>query len=387
MNIIEVQDLKKFYIKSKNPLTKLRGALFGCGGIDREQVFWALKNVSLSVRAGECVGIIGRNGSGKSTLLKILSGISEADGGKVAVGGSVSALLEPGAGFNPEYSGIKNVYLSGAMHGISKAQITDNMEDILAFAEIPREFWELPVRTYSAGMIMRLGFSAMVSQNSDIILVDEALAVGDIRFQSKCFKRFEELKSAGKTVLFVSHDIDAVRRFCTRAVWLDDGKVAADGDVKRVTSKYMEACVQQERGEYSGGYINHYGSHMGSIEKVYASESRALGEGTEIVVELNVPEEVDLKNAGVSVAIKDKYGLDLCVFQTDRPLRHGSNSVKFIFENRLTRGEYTVAAGFEDRGKRPIYYYEYIEGACKIRSEAEPDIFGLVSLPCEIIMR
>lgn len=386
MNIIELRNVNKSYIKSQNPLKKLNAAVGGAE--NKPEQFRALKDLCFSVTPGECVGIIGRNGSGKSTLLRLLSGISSADSGILKISGSVSAMLEPGVGFNPEYSGIKNIYLSGALGGFGRKQIERDAEKIMEFAEIPEEFHNMPVRTYSAGMLMRLGFSVMLWADSDIILVDEALGVGDIRFRAKCYQRFESLRDSGKTILFVSHDPDAVRRFCTRTIWLDKGEVRADGDVAEVTSAYMEFCVQPEENNAGGKkYINRYGSILGSIKGVRSDSVMKIGEKCRITVEIEATHEVDLDTAGIAVSIKDRYGLDLCVFRTEEKLHSGLNTVTFCFENRFTPGEYSIAAGFENRGTNPISYYEYIEGAAELKSVSDSEVFGLVSLPCDTEIR
>ena len=396
MNIIELIGVSKYYTKSQSPPRRLAAAVRG--GEKSADGFCALDNISFSVGRGECVGIIGRNGSGKSTLLRLLSGMTSADRGEIKMRGGVSAMLEPGIGFNPEYSGTENIYLSGALGGRGKREAEEGAAGVMEFAEIPPEFRDMPVKTYSAGMLMRLGFSVMLSDDSDIILVDEALGVGDIRFRAKCYRRFEELKERGRTILFVSHDPDAVRRFCTRAIWLDKGRIRADGGVAEVTSAYMEFCVQPEGSGNAGGgdFVNRYGSAPGSIRSVSVTSAAELsgaelggaelGGACEITVAAELPEGADLKTAGIAVSIKDRYGLDLCVFRTDRPLKAGRNEITFGFRNMLAPGEYSVSAGLEDRGTDPVSYYEYIEGAAEFKSlnPSGKEIFGLVSLPAEI---
>ncbi len=386
MNIIELNNVNKFYTRSQNPIKKLGAAVFGPErSADR---FCALSDICFSAEPGECVGIIGRNGSGKSTLLRILAGISAADSGSVKINGTVSAMLEPGIGFNPEYSGMKNIYLSGALNGFDRNEIKSGAPKIMEFAEIPREFQNMPIKTYSSGMLMRLGFSVMLWQDSDIILADEALGVGDIRFRAKCYQKFESLKEQGKTIIFVTHDPDAVRRFCTRAVWLDRGRVRGDGDVARVTSEYMEFCVQPSEGADAREpqSVNRYGTAPGSITDIKAAAAAEVGGRCEIEISVNAPENADLGRAGVAVSIKDRYGLDLCVFRTEKPLKRGENKIRFEFENRLAPGEYAIAVGFENRGTNPISYYEYIEGAAEFKSTTPvgAEIFGLVSLPSDI---
>lgn len=386
MDIIELNNIRKFYTKSKNPVKKLGGAL---GRIGPKDGFAALDGISLKIKKGECVGIIGRNGSGKSTLLRILSGITAIDSGNIRLRGTVSAMPEPGVGFNPEYSGMRNIHISGELAGLDRAAIKRDAPKIMEFAEIPIEFHNMPLKTYSAGMVMRLGFSVMLWQDADIILADEALGVGDIRFRAKCFGRFESLKNEGKTVIFVSHDPDAVRRFCTRAVWLDEGKVRDEGDVARVTSKYMEFCVQPRIGSLSEKRnINRYGTAVGSVIDIDATENAQIGDKCRIALSLKSPDGFAPQTASVSVSIKDRYGLDLCVFRTREPIKAGKSRIEFEFENRLAPGDYTISVAFENRSANPISYYEYIEGAADFRSlpSGADEVFGLVNLPVEIKM-
>lgn len=383
MEIISIKDLSKTYITSKNPIRRLGGAVLGSGG----ERFSALSNVSFSVSSGETVGIIGRNGSGKSTLLKILAGISDCDFGECDVRGTVSAILELGAGFNPEYSGIQNIYLNGAINGFDKGTMAGHIDDILSFAEIDADFANMPIKTYSSGMLVRLAFASMVWLDTDIILVDEALAVGDIRFRAKCFRKFDELKASGKTILFVSHDADAVRRFCDRAIWLDKGRIMADGSVEKVTSEYMEHCVSGGLADVHGDFINRYGSSAGSVRSVKLSAAKyAVGEKIIAEAAVDIPRTANFKDCGVCLSVKDAFGLDLCVFRTEHIPDAGQHIVRFEFENRFNAGEYLIAVGVENRADTPISYYEYIEGAARMISylPSEAETFGAVVLPCRI---
>lgn len=207
--------------------------------------FHALQDISFTVRKGENIGIIGTNGSGKSTLLKIITGVLSSSAGEVIVNGKISALLELGAGFNPEYTGIENIYLNGTMMGFTKEQMDEKLQDILDFAGIG-EFVEQPVKTYSSGMFARLAFAVAINVEPDILIVDEALSVGDTRFQLKCMKRMKEMMSGGTTVLFVSHDVNAIKRFCTRAVWLNRGVIKGDGEVRAITDQYLDYLKKGE---------------------------------------------------------------------------------------------------------------------------------------------
>ncbi|HVI77847.1 MAG TPA: ABC transporter ATP-binding protein, partial [Candidatus Acidoferrum sp.] len=201
--------------------------------------FRALDNVSFQVERGTAFGIMGQNGSGKSTLLQIISGIMTPSAGSVTVNGKVAALLELGSGFNPEFTGIENVYLNASVLGLSKSEIDDKLDAILSFADIG-EHVGLPVKTYSSGMMLRLAFAVQVAIEPEILIIDEALAVGDAKFQLKCFRRLEDLKSRGTTILFVSHATELVKSFCDSALVLEKGKLIFLGDAKVACIKYYE---------------------------------------------------------------------------------------------------------------------------------------------------
>lgn len=199
--------------------------------------FFALDGVSLSVRKGETVGIIGKNGSGKSTILKIISGVLTPTAGSVAVNGRISAILELGAGFNPELTGRENIYFSGAIMGYSRREMDALAGAIIAFADIGL-FIDQPVKTYSSGMFVRLAFAVAINVNPDILIIDEALAVGDIVFQARCFRKFDELRGAGKTVLFVTHGLDSIIRYCDRALVLNEGRTIVEAAPKEAVDVY-----------------------------------------------------------------------------------------------------------------------------------------------------
>jgi ABC-type polysaccharide/polyol phosphate transport system ATPase subunit len=206
----------------------------------RPEELWALKGVDLTVGRGETLAVVGRNGSGKSTLLGIVGRIYRPTSGKVIVNGRVSALLELGAGFHPELTGIENVYLNGAILGIRTRDMKSKLDDIVKFAELER-FIDTPLKSYSKGMVMRLGFAIAVQVDPDILMVDEVLAVGDEAFQAKCYAKIAEFQRSGKTIVFVSHDLESVRRVASRAVWLDQGVVRADGSAQEVVDAYVSS--------------------------------------------------------------------------------------------------------------------------------------------------
>jgi ABC-type polysaccharide/polyol phosphate transport system ATPase subunit len=198
----------------------------------------ALKGVSFTVEAGETVAIIGKNGSGKSTLLGVMARVYRPTSGSVVMNGRVSALLELGAGFHPDLTGIENTYLNGSILGLSRREIAKRLNEIVSFAEL-EGFIDAPLRTYSSGMVMRLGFAIAIQVDPDILLVDEVLAVGDEAFQRKCFDKVRDFQRLGKTIIFVSHDLDAVKNVATRAIWLDSGEIRTDDGVERVVEAYL----------------------------------------------------------------------------------------------------------------------------------------------------
>src|SRR5467141_3135647 len=208
----------------------------------KEETFWALKDVSLEVREGEVLGLIGRNGAGKTTLLKIVSRITRPTTGWAEIHGRVGALLEVGTGFHPELTGRDNIYLSGAILGMSKREIASKFDEIVAFAELEK-FIDTPVKHYSSGMYVRLAFAVAAHLEPEILLVDEVLAVGDINFQKKCLGKMGDVARAGRTVVLVSHQLNQIRRLCQRVVWIDDGSVRQDGPTHEVVSTYETAMT------------------------------------------------------------------------------------------------------------------------------------------------
>ncbi len=243
MNAIEARDVYKVYRRSsrRKQFATLKSA-FLSGSLARDlgtaDVFEALKGVSFDVAAGRTFGVIGRNGSGKSTMLKMIAGIGKPTSGTVHVNGRVSALIELGAGFHPEISGRDNVYINGMMLGLTRREIAARFDEIVSFAEL-EEFIDAPVKTYSSGMYMRLGFAVAINVDPEVLLVDEVLAVGDEAFTHKCLDKFAELRRRGRTVLLVTHSLDLVSRFCDEALWLDGGMARAQGDPKRVIDAYL----------------------------------------------------------------------------------------------------------------------------------------------------
>lgn len=240
---IQVEGLEKAYKLYDKPSDRLKEAL-GFGKKKRYKEHYALKGVDMTIYQGETVGIIGTNGSGKSTILKIITGVLNPTGGSVHVNGRISALLELGAGFNMEYNGIENIYLNGTMIGFSKKEIDAKMDDILNFADIGDYVYQ-PVKTYSSGMFVRLAFAVAINIEPEILIVDEALSVGDVFFQAKCYHKFEEFKEMGKTIVFVSHDLSSISKYCDRVVLLNQGVKLGEGSPKEMIDAYKQVLVGQ----------------------------------------------------------------------------------------------------------------------------------------------
>lgn len=247
---IEVRNIKKVYKLYDKPSLRMKEA-FSISKKKYHKEFSALKDISFNVKKGEMLGIIGKNGAGKSTLLKIITGVLTPTSGTVEINGKISALLELGAGFNPEYTGVENIYLNGSMMGFSKEEIDQKLDSIVEFADIG-DFIYQPVKSYSSGMFARLAFAVSINVEPDILIVDEALSVGDVFFQAKCYKKLNDLKKSGKTILFVTHDMGSVIKYCNRAILINDGVIAEEGDPAKIIDIYKKVLV----GQYDAGEDN-----------------------------------------------------------------------------------------------------------------------------------
>lgn len=259
---ISVKGLNKVYKLYDKPMDRLREAL-GLSRKKRYKEHYALRDVDMEIRQGETVGIIGTNGSGKSTILKIITGVLNPTSGSVEVDGRISALLELGAGFNMEYNGIENIYLNGTMIGFTREEIDSKLERILEFADIGDYVYQ-PVKTYSSGMFVRLAFAVAINIDPEILIVDEALSVGDVFFQAKCYHKFEEFKNMGKTILFVSHDLSSVSKYCDRVVLLNRGQKLAEGRPKEMIDIYKQVLV----GQYTAHDASEHGGNLLEDEQI-----------------------------------------------------------------------------------------------------------------------
>lgn len=238
---IEVNHLTKIYKLYKKPSDRMKEA-FSITNKTYHKDFYALKDVNFKVKRGEALGIVGKNGSGKSTILKIITGVLQPSIGGVKIDGRIAALLELGAGFNGEYSGFENIYLNGTIMGFTRAEIEKKMPEIIAFADIG-DFIYQPVKTYSSGMYVRLAFAIAIHVDPDILIIDEALSVGDIRFQRKCFRKIEEFKKT-KTFILVSHDLSSITKFCDRAIWLNEGELKSEGEPVEIAKEFRAYMIE-----------------------------------------------------------------------------------------------------------------------------------------------
>lgn len=293
---IDVKEVVKIYKLYDKPKDRIREA-FGFGKKQTHKLHYALNGVSLKIRRGETVGIIGTNGSGKSTILKIITGVLNPTSGEAVVQGRISALLELGAGFNMEYNGIENVYLNGTMMGFSEKEIDRKLPEILEFADIGDYVYQ-PVKTYSSGMFVRLAFAVAINIEPEILIVDEALSVGDVFFQAKCYHKFEEFKKLGKTIVFVSHDLSSISKYCDRVFLLNKGNLLGEGSPKEMIDAYKRVLVgqyevpdhkegqnllgdeelQAAAGKASGinPEVLEYGTKQALIEEYYITDDRGV---------------------------------------------------------------------------------------------------------------
>ena len=407
---LSVRDVSKCYQIYAKPQDRLKQSLhsrlrrlWGGRGKSYFREFWALKDVSFEVARGETVGIIGRNGSGKSTLLQIICGTLVPTLGVVQTQGRVAALLEFGSGFNPEFTGRENIHLNAMILGITRDEIEARFDSMVAFSELG-EFIDQPVKAYSSGMYVRLAFAIAIHVSPDILIVDEALAVGDARFQAKCMRRFKEIQESGTTILFVSHDVVTVRTLCGRAIWLDQGRLRMIGDVFPVTGHYVEYLfddqyadepIRRSSDQCSPGKkdqrpITHWGSHLGTIRSagIYDIQGNRKdvirwNEEVEVRLVFSPAPDMDRSNLSAAFSIKDLKGTDLIVSTTHDhqpgpfdPKAH-SFTITYRFRNPLVTGEYLLVAAIEDRAHAAIHYYEYLEGAQYFCSLAEEHYFGV----------
>jgi lipopolysaccharide transport system ATP-binding protein len=418
VNAVEFQDVSKSYAIYDAPGDRLR-ELLSLGRLKRHREFWALRDVSFAVRRGETFCIVGENGSGKSTLLQLVAGILQPSCGTVAVHGRVSALLELGAGFNPEFSGRDNVYLNGSILGLTTRQIDERYPEIERFAEIG-DFIRQPVKTYSSGMVVRLAFAVAIHVDPEILLVDEALAVGDIYFRQRCMRKVHELRARGITILFVSHATADVKAVGDRALWLDHGRPMAIGSTDQVVAKYLAAMVEKDS-SYQKGHpepkrpakgpicapemvegipnIDHrYGDGRAEVIGIAVLDENGrplpmLEPSSRMVVRISVRAHAELALPMVGFMLRNQMGMDFAGTNTSRegyelpPMQAGDTAtVDFHLElPELYPGSFSFSPAIADGTLLQYAMCDWIDNAIALQmARGEGQIYGYLHLPCRI---
>ncbi len=387
---IQVKNLDKVYKLYDKPSDRMKEAL-GLSKKKKYKEHHALDQVNLTIYQGETVGIIGTNGSGKSTILKIITGVLNPSGGKVTVNGLISALLELGAGFNMEYNGIENVYLNGTMIGFSEKEIDEKMDAILEFADIGDYVYQ-PVKTYSSGMFVRLAFAVAINIEPEILIVDEALSVGDVFFQAKCYHKFEEFKEMGKTILFVSHDLSSISKYCDRVVLLNQGVKLGEGSPKEMIDVYKRVLVgQYEMHEDEGTNLLEdkdvaaaarmgvnpelleYGTNAAKITEYYITDDKgihttAVIKGQEFSIHMEVDFMEDVPAPIFAFTIKNIKGTEITGTNTmvekaflESVQAGAKKEIVFTQKMSLQGGEYLLSLGVTgyERDKFEVYHRLY----------------------------
>ena len=389
-----VQNVSKLYRLYDRPSDRLL-ELWPFGARRRSSDFWALRNVSFSVEAGEILGIVGPNGSGKSTLLQVVSGIVRPTSGRVAVEGRVAALLELGAGFNPEFTGRENVFLNSEIMGVPRKETEHLFPAIEAFAEIG-DFIDRPVKEYSSGMYVRLAFATAIHVRPDILIVDEALAVGDAIFANRCLQKLEELKRQKTTILFVSHDLGLVKRLCHRAMLMMKGEVVAEGTPADVVNRYVglvhdRNSVEAEASPLTGNF--RHGDRSSTITEIRLLDARGretstLSSGEAITVELVARANAELQDPIAGILVRNRLGID--VFGTNTRIEGvelgsvpsgGELRVRFSFPCSLTRGEYTLTVAMQNGDGSS---QDWLDDAVQFTVVDDTDAAGLARFPTEV---
>lgn len=402
---IQVNQIEKVYKLYDKPSDRLKEAL-GLSRKKRYKEHYALKGVDMTIYQGETVGIIGTNGSGKSTILKIITGVLNPTGGKVEVNGRISALLELGAGFNMEYNGIENIYLNGTMIGFSKKEIDERMDDILSFADIGDYVYQ-PAKTYSSGMFVRLAFAVAINIDPEILIVDEALSVGDVFFQAKCYHKFEEFKEMGKTILFVSHDLSSISKYCDRVVLLNQGVKLGEGTPKEMIDAYKQVLVGQypsqkedaeevalnETAEENGQEavnpeLLEYGTKQAVIESYQVTDDKgrattAILKGSKCTIHMSVRFEEDIQAPIFAFTIKNIKGVEITGTNTmvekaflDSVTKGSVKQITFTQEMNLQGGEYLLSLGVTGFEKEEFKVYHRLYDVINITVISDKDTVG-----------
>jgi ABC-2 type transport system ATP-binding protein len=387
---IEVDDVAKRFRLVHERNSTLKGTIFNGFKRSVHEDFWALKGVSFEVEEGVTYGLVGHNGSGKSTLLKCMARIYRPDKGNITMRGRVSALLELGAGFHPELSGRENVYLNGSILGMSKRDIDKHFDDIVGFAGL-EEFIDTPVKNYSSGMFVRLGFSVAITVEPDILMVDEILAVGDESFQLRCMEKFADLRRSGRTIVIVSHGLDAVRNICDRAAWLDHGSLMKEGEAHDVVTAYLESVRDDRRANESEAGLAASDENGRPADGWQIGEVKLLDdEGKDAgVVSSGAPLTIRVE---MESATDEDVALAIGLYRTDgvhvagpvhkfRTKGAGPRVVEYrIPHMALARGIYDVSLRLLDDHIQDTYAVRRRAARLDVESDTHADIGGVVAL-------
>ena len=426
--VISVEHLTKVYRLYNRPRDRFLESL----GLSRKRLskdHYALRDVNFQVKKGETIGIIGTNGSGKSTILKIITGVLTPSEGKITVNGRISALLELGAGFNMEYTGIENIYLNGTMIGFSKEEIDAKLQDILEFADIG-DFVYQPVKTYSSGMFVRLAFAVAINIDPEILIVDEALSVGDVFFQSKCYRKFEDFKRMGRTILFVSHDLSSISKYCDRVILLNQGKKLSEGEPRDMVDLYKKVLVNQldlesleaktvkvpgstEKGEEKkqgteaqkalwtpafpvNPNINEYGDRRAEIVgfnvlDAEGNSSNTLEKGTKCTIQMRVLFHEQVNDPIYAFTITDLKGTDITgtnsLFEKTYVKAKGPGEVQeiaFTQEINLQGGEYMLSLGCTGYNGADFVVHHRLYEACGLTVVSMKNTVGFYDMNSEV---
>ena len=418
---IRVADVTKIYKLYDNPKDRLKESL----GLTRKKCYqehYALNHINFEVKKGETVGIIGTNGSGKSTMLKLITGVLTPSSGEIQVDGRISALLELGAGFNMEYTGIENIYLNGTMIGFSRNEIDEKMQEILDFADIG-EFVHQPVKSYSSGMFVRLAFAVAININPEILIVDEALSVGDVFFQAKCYRKFEEFKQQGKTILFVSHDLGSITKYCDRAILLNKGEKIFEGTPKETVDIYKKVLVNQfepselETDEDANDITKfskdkdwkksiqvnpeliEYGEKSAEIIDYALLDENGLitntfMKGTGFSVRMKIQAHKEVKEPIFAFTIKNLQGIELTGTNTTcekvhvPPMEPGDiREVTFTQRLDLQGGEYLVSLGCTGYQDGDFQVFHRLYDVCSLTVISDKNTVGYYDMNSEVSLR
>ena len=412
---IEVKNLSKVYKLYDKPSDRFKEAL----RLTRKQYreHYALRDVNMTIHQGETVGIIGTNGSGKSTILKIITGVLHPTAGEVQVNGRISALLELGAGFDMEYNGIENVYLNGTMIGFSEEEIERKLPEILDFADIG-DYVHQPVKTYSSGMFVRLAFAVAINIDPEILIVDEALSVGDVFFQAKCYRKFEEFKAKGKTIVFVSHDLSSVSKYCDRVYLLNQGVLLGEGSPKKMIDAYKQVLVGQYEEEGKGGgehgqsglpgqsgqpgqnpELLEYGTHQAGIREVYITDERgiranAILKGSTFSIHMKVAFYEHIPSPIFAYSVKNVIGVEITGTNTmvekaylDSGEPGQVKEVVFTQEMNLQGGEYLLSLGLTGYEGDRFQVYHRLYDALNITVVSDKNTVGYYDMNSRISVR